>query len=569
MGGVDTEWPRADIGNRASVDEDILQLCKTAGVKMPGVSNPSPMNSTSHPIWNPAASPYVTNNNQTSSMLQPPQAATTSSARNADIKSAGVMMRTVCVAIGNVTVRALCDTGATFTLMSSQLASIVPKIVVGKRRLRIETLGDVLDGEFDVVEVTARGVNLTNTLSFQAVVMDNLSGVFDRVASESYQAFQEAVGGCPVLADIAGPGSDHIGIVFGEDCYDTIVQGMTLKLRNGLKGTPTIFGWILHGGSGANPVTGVAARAHAHAFRASVHEQLKDFWTLDHLGVTSDEMLEHDFELEVKNAIQRDESGKYVVSWPWKPQVRKNLALNKTLSETRLRRMVRRMTHEEYTAYDHQLKSLLEEGHIELLPKDCVPQSYLPHRGVVKLDRETTKLRIVHDASVKSERGLSLNDALDKGPNLLPLLWGILLRFRIGKVGIVGDLEKAFLQLSLHEEDRNVCCFLWLNPQGEIDVYRYRKVFFGAKSSPFLLQVVLKHHLEGSISESEMASQLLRNLYMDDPVNSVENSEKAREFWQEAIRIFKDGGFNLRKFRSNDEALLREFADGQVQQLNN
>ena len=323
---------------------------------------------------------------------------------------------------------------------------------------------------------------------------------------------------------------------------------------NGLKGTPTIFGWILHGGSGVNPVTGVAVRAHAHAFRASVHEQLKDFWTLDHLGVTSDEMLEHDLELKVKNAIQRDESGKYVVSWPWKPQ-------------SRLRRMVRSMTHEEYTAYDHQLKSLLEEGHIELLPKDCVPQSYLPHRGVVKMDRETTKLRIVHDASAKSEGGLSLNDALEKGPNLLPLFWGILLRFRIGKVGIVGDLEKAFLQLSLHEEDRNVCCFLWLNPQGEIDVYRYRKVFFGAKSSPFLLQVVLNHHLEGSISKSEMASQLLRNLYMDNPVNSVENIEKARKFWQETIRIFKDGGFNLRKFRSNDEDLLREFACGHVQQF--
>ena len=88
----------------------ILQLCKTAGVKMAGVSNPPPMNSTNHPIWNPAAAPYVPNHNQTSSMLQPPQAATTSSARNADIKSAGVMMRTMCVAIGNVTVRALCDT---------------------------------------------------------------------------------------------------------------------------------------------------------------------------------------------------------------------------------------------------------------------------------------------------------------------------------------------------------------------------------------------------------------------------------------------------------------------------
>ena len=220
----------------------ILQLCKTGGVKVPDDSNPPTVDPPSHPSWNPAATPYVPNQNQTLPSSQLPRAPTTSSAKNADIKSCGVMMRTVCVAIGNVMVRALCDTGATFTLMSSQLASIVPKIVVGKRPLRIEMLGDVLDGEFDVVEVTARGVNLANTFIFQAVVMDNLSGVFERVEPESYQALQEVVGGCPVLADLAGPGADNIGIVFGEDCFDAIVQGMTLKLRNGLKGTPTIFG---------------------------------------------------------------------------------------------------------------------------------------------------------------------------------------------------------------------------------------------------------------------------------------------------------------------------------------
>ena len=218
----------------------------------------------------------------------------------------------------------------------------------------------------------------------------------------------------------------------------------------------------------------MAARANVHAFRASVHEQLKNFLTLDHLGVAQEAVFERDLELEVKNAIQRDKSGKYIVSWPWKPQARKNLALNKALCETRLRRMVRKMTPGEYTAYDNQLKTLLKEGHIELLPSDCIP---LPHRGVVKLDRETTKLRIVHDASAKSENGLSLNDALEKGPNFLPLSWDILLRFRIGKVGFVGDLEKAFLQLSLHDEDRNVCCFLWLNPQGEIEVNRYKNGF--------------------------------------------------------------------------------------------
>ena len=50
--------------------------------------------------------------------------------------------------------------------------------------------------------------------------MNELSGVFERVVPESFQVLQEVVGGCPVLADLAGPGADDIGIVFGEDCRE-------------------------------------------------------------------------------------------------------------------------------------------------------------------------------------------------------------------------------------------------------------------------------------------------------------------------------------------------------------
>ena len=95
--------------------------------------------------------------------------------------------------------------------MSSQLASIVPKKVVGKHRLRTETLGDGLDGEFNKVEMTARGVKVANTFTFQAVVIRSLSGVFERVEPEAY--LQEVVGGLPILANLAGPGADNIGIV--------------------------------------------------------------------------------------------------------------------------------------------------------------------------------------------------------------------------------------------------------------------------------------------------------------------------------------------------------------------
>ena len=74
----------------------------------------------------------------------------------------------------------------------------------------------MLEGESDVVEMTMRGKNLANTFTFQAVVIDELSVVFQRVEPESYmyQALQEVFGGYPVLADLAGLGRDNIGIVF-------------------------------------------------------------------------------------------------------------------------------------------------------------------------------------------------------------------------------------------------------------------------------------------------------------------------------------------------------------------
>ena len=61
----------------------------------------------------------------------------------------------------------------------------------------------------------------------------------------------------------------------------------------------------------------------------------------------------------------------------------------------------------------------------------------------------------------------------------------------------MGHLEKAFLQLTLEAKDFNGCCFLCLTPQREIEEHRYRKVIFGAKSSPLILQAVLKYPFRG------------------------------------------------------------------------
>ena len=81
---------------------------------------------------------------------------------------------------------------------------------------------------------------------------------------------------------------------------------------------------------------------------------------------------------------------------------------------------------------------------------------YLPHHAVPKGRLGETKWRIVFDASSHEKGTFSLNDALDMGPNLLPEVFAMLLRFRLHPVAIIGDIQQAFLQLQLDEKDRDL-----------------------------------------------------------------------------------------------------------------
>ena len=61
---------------------------------------------------------------------------------------------------------------------------------------------------------------------------------------------------------------------------------------------------------------------------------------------------------------------------------------------------------------------------------------YIPHHPVITLDKATTKLRVVYDASARSN-GLSLNDCLFAGPTFGQNIVDIILRFRLHKIALV------------------------------------------------------------------------------------------------------------------------------------
>ena len=71
---------------------------------------------------------------------------------------------------------------------------------------------------------------------------------------------------------------------------------------------------------------------------------------------------------------------------------------------------------------------------------------YLPHKAVIRENAESTKLRIVYDASAReNSRSFSLNDCLETGPALQNFLWSILIRTRFKPIALCEDLQKEFL----------------------------------------------------------------------------------------------------------------------------
>ena len=59
----------------------------------------------------------------------------------------------------------------------------------------------------------------------------------------------------------------------------------------------------------------------------------------------------------------------------------------------------------------------------------------MPHHAVIGEDRTSSKVRVVFDASCKSHSDeLSLNDPLERGPNCIPLLFDVMVRFRVHTV---------------------------------------------------------------------------------------------------------------------------------------
>jgi hypothetical protein len=201
---------------------------------------------------------------------------------------------------------------------------------------------------------------------------------------------------------------------------------------------------------------------------------------------------------------------------------------------------------------DWEDEGIMERVSLDGVDRNC---SYFPHRPVIKETSKTTPVRPVFDASCRSAGHASLNECLEKGPNLLEVIPSIISRFRWRKIGVVSDIRKAFLQIQVKDEDRDYLRFLWWEDESKkIVELRHCRVVFGVTSSPFLLAATINHHLDGVQDVNKETIEALRkSFYVDNCVTSVESLERAQQFAADATMVMARGRFELRGWEFTDQ----------------
>ena len=99
-----------------------------------------------------------------------------------------------------------------------------------------------------------------------------------------------------------------------------------------------------------------------------------------------------------------------------------------------------------------------KQGHMEEVPvqHDTNEEvTYLPHHPVVRASALTIKLRVVFDGSCKTDNGKALNDQQLVGPVVQDDLCSQLMRFRLQKVAIYGDIAAMYRQIWIHPDHQD------------------------------------------------------------------------------------------------------------------
>lgn len=501
-----------------------------------------------------------------------------------------VLMQTAKATISNLdsnikqNLRIFFDTGSQRTFITEYLAN-----KLNLDQSKNEELAIVTFGSDKARSVTTKVTNLIielrdgSSLILTANIVPKISGDVQRGSVN--KSILDNLDLNIHLADTFPLESEYseINLLIGNDYYLDLINCEKIMIQTGLYLLNSKLGWILTGRHIEDNSTNLTKQNLINIMLNQLHEKsmefvppdnslnsiqnsdLANFWKLETIGITDSITITDDEKAaQLFSDSIKFEDGRYEVGWPWKerePELNENFSL----AYGRLKALIYRLKkHPElYDKYNGVIIEQEQKGTIEKVLKEpafLTLKHYIPHHAVITPSKAHTKVRIVYDASAKTNKSnKSLNECLYRGPVMLEDLCGLLLRFRTHNICIIADIEKAFLQVSLKELDRDVTRFLWLkdpkNQQTEnnLQIYRFCRLPFGIISSPFLLTATINYHLDST--DSPVAKKIKNDIYVDNLITGVSSVEEGTDLYSQVKQIFNKASMNLRDWVTNSEAL--------------
>ena len=162
---------------------------------------------------------------------------------------------------------------------------------------------------------------------------------------------------------------------------------------------------------------------------------------------------------EFRKELGRGSEGFYEKNLIWKDN-HPPLKNNKSNCLDRLNSLVKNWTHRnQLERYDNIVQDQIKEGNVEKVDKVCKQDIAegekvfcLPHKPAIRESTETTKLRIVYDASSKPAKNSAyVNDCVEKGSSFQNSGRDILVKSRFKPILLSGSIERP----SYRKEYRN------------------------------------------------------------------------------------------------------------------
>ncbi|XP_062714355.1 uncharacterized protein LOC134291087 [Aedes albopictus] len=337
----------------------------------------------------------------------------------------------------------------------------------------------------------------------------------------------------------------------------------TLKIREGNADDPvaakTRLGWCIYGKQFWSDKSVEHLNLHSSLGNRELHEQMKGFFGIEEATITVKPEADDDKRArQIMETTTRRVGKAFETGLLWRHE-EVCFPDSYRMAEKRLVQLEKRLNRD--PALKEKICCQIEEyerkGYAHRLTDEEIRSSdpkriwYLP-LGVVQNPKKPEKVRLIWDAAARSS-GVSLNDMLLKGPDLLTSLISVLFRFRQRDIAICGDIREMFHQIIIRNLDKQAQRFLWRSsPDSSPQCYVMDVATFGATCSPSSAQFIKNKNAEEFVEQYPAATEaIIKGHYVDDYLDSVDTVMEAVQLWKDVRYVHAQGGFDMRNLISN------------------